>query len=125
MDIHGHGSEVYFFEEDCYKIELDKIRELPGGEKFMIYFFDGPHEVMDHYLAVVNFFPILEDLSILIIDDWNLAEVQSGTDAALEQLPVDVLYKLEITSEFHTTKQESTSYTGYHNGCCIFVLKKH
>ena len=87
---------------------------------FSVYFFDGPHEALDHYRALAEYFRYLSPRSVVVVDDWNFVDVRRGTMAALEHLPVDIVYRKEIV----TTRNVATDETEWHNGVAIFVLKK-
>lgn len=55
------------------KADLDP-RALPVD----IYFFDGPHRLMDHYRAIVDFDLLLSDVAVILVDDWQLKDVSHG-----------------------------------------------
>ena len=59
------------------------------------------------------------------MDDWNWDQVRNGTTAAIEDLKLNVISKLEI----RTTHDGSNALafgknSDWHQGYCFFVIKK-
>ncbi|GMH84507.1 hypothetical protein TrVE_jg8021 [Triparma verrucosa] len=114
----GSGSTVSFFESSCWNVNHNELKK--NSQKFSVYFFDGPHEVLDHFRAIIEFYEYLEETSVIIIDDWNFVDVRWGTLAAFEGLPLDIMYEKTIM----TTQNSALDETEWHNGVGIFVVKK-
>jgi hypothetical protein len=82
--------------------------------KFNIYMYDGPHAQRDQYDGVKLAQPALDDVFVLIVDDWNGLEVQKGTFQAIQDLGLKILTKLEVTTYGETiTDQDSDWHFGY------------
>ena len=76
----GESVEFQFYDGDCFGMPLNKI-EKPIN----MYFYDGGHNVGDHFLALYYYYPVLADEFIFICDDWPEEKVRTGTRAAIEQ----------------------------------------
>lgn len=119
IENYGTGSNVGFFESSCWDVKTHQ--ELnSSNQQFNVYFFDGPHEVLDHYRALTEFYSYLTTTSIVIIDDWNFVDVRWGTEAAFRDLGVNVLYEKKV----FTTQNSAVDETEWHNGVGIFVVEK-
>ena len=116
----GGGTKVDMIERDCWDpATFGELEEV--GVLFDVYFFDGPHEVQDHFRSVVEYFGFLARDVVFIVDDWNFGDVRVGTYKALEMLPVDVVYERIV----FTNKNVAEDETEWHNGMAAFVLRKH
>jgi hypothetical protein len=121
---HASARNVVVIENDCWKPQT--LADLASvttdvGTTVDVYFFDGPHEIQDHYRSLVDYFPLLSGTSILVVDDWNFVDVRVGTLAALDVLPVGVVYEKYV----YTKKNVAVDETEWHNGMAVFVLEKH
>ncbi len=114
-----YAQEFDYIDMDCWSVDI-QILKKQYGVTFDIYFYDGPHETLDHYLAIVNYFPILSDIFILIVDDYNIDEVKAGTSFALKSLPIKILSKYEISTIINPGYKKSL----WHNGLAIFIIEK-
>jgi len=93
--------------------------------KYNIYMFDGPHEHHDQYDGVCIAQPALDDSYILIVDDWNWANVQNGTWDALRDLGYGLISKLEIkTTDDNTYPKIADHFSDWHNGYLIAAIEK-
>jgi hypothetical protein len=114
-------NEARFIEQDCYKVD---ISQLP---KFNIYMYDGNHTENSHYKALIHYYNCLDDMFVFIVDDWNWKDVRNGTNDALKQLNLSVMYEREIK----TTNDDSCVIWGseeqkqWHNGIYVAILKKN
>jgi hypothetical protein len=96
--------------------------------KFNIYFFDGPHEEDDQYDALSYALPSLDDIFILIVDDWNDPRPRNGTEKAIKELNISILYSMQIRTSNGVDVVYPTPYvlenSDWHNGYYIAVCKK-
>jgi len=106
------NNEVKFIESDCFKVD---VASLP---KFNIYLFDGEHTYEDQYNALAYYYNCLDDIFIYIADDWNYETVRKGTQDAITNLKLNVLYEKEIFTEYNGVND------GWWNGMGIMILKK-
>lgn len=100
--------------EDFVKVDYNNIG------KFNIYMFDGPHSQEDQYNGVALAQPALDDTYILIVDDYNVSQVQQGTTEALTAHNQTVVASVTIL----THDNPYLSGSDWHNGYFIAVVKK-
>lgn len=79
----GRIPDFTFFEMNCF--ELAK-RERPFEKPIGAYFYDGHHSEESQMRAITEFGPFLAKSSIVIVDDWNMAEVRTGTWRGIDSL---------------------------------------
>ncbi|MGO1120638.1 class I SAM-dependent methyltransferase [Rhodovibrionaceae bacterium A322] len=92
---------------------------------FNLYLFDGPHEEADHLQGLMRAQPCLDDVYLLIVDDWNWSSVRKGTKHALQKLGAEILACLIIRTtqdDSHPTLDRQRS--DWHNGYFIAVCRK-
>ena len=89
--------------------------------KFIVYFYDGPHQEQDQYDGIVIAQPALDDIFTLIVDDYNDPVVRQGTARAIKDLNLTVQYSIEITTINPTVTNE---FSEWHFGYFIALLKK-
>ena len=109
-----------FIESDFRKINYNEVG------KFNIYVFDGPHEIKDQYDGIAIVQPSLDDIFILIIDDWNIPKVRQGTLNAISDLSIKIISKIEImtTQNNVVPKLLQCQFSDWHNGYLIAVCEK-
>ncbi len=115
------SNNASFIEGDCFKIDVDRF-----VNKFNIYLYDGGHSYEDHYKALMYYLPCLDDLFIFIIDDWNWEKVRAGTNDAIANSGLEVLWKKEIiltSNDEHTPMDEAKK--NWWNGIAVYLLKKN
>jgi hypothetical protein len=107
-------------EEDFRKVNWSNL------PKANIYFFDGPHKAIDQYDGIVLAQPALDDLYILIVDDFNWTDVRNGTLVAINQLNLEVECSIEIktTQDNSHPKINVNETSDWHNGYFIAVVRK-
>ncbi|MEM7427824.1 MAG: class I SAM-dependent methyltransferase [Pseudomonadota bacterium] len=93
--------------------------------QFNIYFFDGPHSLLETYEGIVGAQDALTKVHTLIIDDWNWPQVRHGTYRALEDLEIEILARLVIhTTADGTHPPVAREKSDWHNGYFIAVCRK-
>ena len=109
-----------FIESDFRKINYNEVG------KFNIYVFDGPHEIKDQYDGIAIVQPSLDDIFILIIDDWNTPHVRQGTLEAINDLNIKIISKIEIMTTQDNTMPKffQCQFSDWHNGYLIAVCQK-
>jgi hypothetical protein len=110
---------VSFLESDFRAVNFSAIG------KFNVYFFDGPHQEIDHYDGVTLAQPALDDQFVLIVDDWNWEHVRQGTLNAIEASGLQLDYAAEIRTTFdnsHAAVEGPAS--DWHNGYFIAACSK-
>jgi hypothetical protein len=111
----GDNDSTYI-ESDCFNIDVKTIG------KFNIYMYDGNHTYNSHYKSLSHFIDSMDDIFILIVDDWNWVKVQDGTNDSIKDLNLNVLW----TKEIKLSNNGSTTHDkkGWWNGISVFLLKK-
>jgi hypothetical protein len=114
---------VGFLEGDFRQVPFhDLAAQLPP---FDIYLFDGPHEEIDQYDGLIRALPVLADAFVFICDDWNWAQVRSGTHRAIIEAGLELLYSAEIRTSLDNSHGEPRfKESDWHNGYFIAVLRK-
>ena len=109
-----------FIESDFRKINYNEVG------KFNIYVFDGPHEIKDQYDGIAIVQPSLDDIFILIIDDWNTPHIRQGTLEVINDLNIKIISKIEIMTTQDNTmpKLFQCQFSDWHNGYLIAVCQK-
>ncbi len=113
-------NEVCFFEQDCFKLDVSKWRF-----KSNIYLWDADHSENSTKLGISYYLPVLDDTFILIMDDWNMKEVRSGTRNGIIENNLKILWSKEIrlTHDNSHTPADIAKAT-WHNGIAVYILKK-
>lgn len=89
---------------------------------YNLYFYDGPHEYQDQYNALSLALNALDDEFIFICDDYNWNDVEQGTQDAISDCKLHVLYSMDIKCELIDGWNGQNS--DWHNGYYIAVCKK-
>ena len=95
--------------------------------------YDGYHDEESQFQGINKLADCLEDISLIIVDDWNDNEYfpteykgvtygsreKAGTYRAFDQANLEILYKIEIE-----TGENPMFPSDWHNGYGIFLVKK-
>jgi hypothetical protein len=115
-------TQIDFHEDDFRNVDYSSL------SKHNIYFFDGPHEEEDQYDGLALALPSLDDTFILIIDDWNDPRPRDGTERAIKELNIEVLYSMQIRTSNGVDVVYPTPHvlenSDWHNGYYVAVCKK-
>lgn len=107
--------ELQLIEEDFRKIDYSSIG------KFNVYMFDGPHEDIDQYEGITMVQNALDDVYVLIVDDYNNESIRISSLKALEDLNSKILSSIEIITPYPGDRMETSNW---HNGYFMAVIKK-
>ena len=112
--------DFQFIESDFRKVNYKQLG------KFNIYCYDALHDSKSQYDGITIAQPALDDIFILIIDDWNLEEVRKGTFNAFGDLGINVISKIDIktTQNNDMPKLFHSHYSDWHNGYFFAVCEK-
>ena len=112
--------DFQFIESDFRKVNFNKLG------KFNIYCYDALHDRKSQYDGIAIAQPALDDIFILIVDDWNLKEVRNGTLNAFGDLGISVISKIEVKTTQNDTypKFIHSHYSDWHSGYFIAVCEK-
>jgi protein O-GlcNAc transferase len=95
-----------FIEQDCFTVAR---RQLPAPVNF--YFYDGEHSHRSQRLALIHFYPMLDDEFLFVADEYTWKAVRTGTEQAIAELDLDVLFEQELID-------------GWWNGLFVSVMRK-
>lgn len=109
---------VHFEENDYSKVDYSEIG------KYNVFFYDGAHEEEHQYQGIVLASQSLDDVFVLIVDDWNWADPKNGTNKAITDLNLEILYSVEIDSTEDYNSGAVFQNSDWHNGYFISVVKK-
>jgi len=106
-------------ESDFRQVNFSKIG------RYNIYLFDGPHEWQDQLDGVVMAQPALDDVHVLVVDDWNWSQVREGTFEGIKRSSLDVLYSIEVrTTQDDSLPTARREKSDWHNGYFMSVVHK-
>ena len=77
--------------------------------------------------ALVDYWNVLADTFILIVDDFNFDDVQQGTRQALAHMGGDVVLERVVKTTNNDLRRgaaEDWQDNPWHNGCGVFVVEK-
>lgn len=116
----GENCRFDFIESDFRKVDFKAL-----GFDANIYLYDGPHTEQDQYDGIVYALPALHAEFVLIVDDYNWAEVRKGTERAISDCGLTVRSSIEVrttTNDTHPNLQMQNS--DWHNGYFIAHIRK-
>lgn len=104
---------------ELQKIKSDSFAIYPTEIKGPIdlYLYDSDHSEKCQYDALLHFLPCLADEFIWCVDDLDFPEVIAGTERALKDAPVEVLFRRDFQGNDHDNMQ-------MWNGFMVAILKK-
>lgn len=108
----------------CFNQDFRSIDYKNLG-KYNIYMYDGPHTEKDQYDGIILAQDALDDVYILIVDDWNWEEVRVGTSAAVRDLGLkfDTIIEIKTTTD-GVHPDLKLEHSDWHNGYFIAVVRK-
>jgi hypothetical protein len=108
-----------FIESDFRKVDYSSIG------KYNVYLFDGPHLEQDQYDGIDLVKDALDDLYVLIVDDYNWSIVRNGTERALEYCGHEVVASITVTTWLGDEHPiVSHQYSDWHDGYFIALIRK-
>lgn len=110
----GYNYRVY--SEDSFRLDLASSfhSQLPIN----VYFYDGDHSALSQELALTYYDSVLDNVYILVVDDWNREEIRQGTFSALRKLKYDIAYQVSLPSS------KINDYHTWWNGLYVAVIRK-
>jgi hypothetical protein len=97
-----------FLDVDSFNFEIEKVKK-----KFGVYFYDGDHSKIAQEKAFTYLNPLLEDVFIAVVDDFNWQQVREGTFEAFKKMNYKVLYEKMIFTPF---QDRNTWWNGVYIG---------
>ncbi|TWP37125.1 class I SAM-dependent methyltransferase [Leekyejoonella antrihumi] len=84
LERHAGGANVHLLEGDCFTLMADRsVIDRPVG----VYFYDGEHTLLSHYLALAVAEPLLADEALVLVDDASWPLVQRAHRLFLKRHP--------------------------------------
>lgn len=132
MDLWLHGTRAefmgvagaYFPKPDAVTlVEGDCFEHAPAlpANHFNVYLYDGGHSEEDHYRGIKDFWFALADEAVILVDDFNWADVRNGTRRAFAELGIKPVFSHEVyTQEAHAAFKPDEWW----NGTAIFIIRK-
>ena len=123
-----HDNKIRILESDAFNL---RDKETFWGEdsttKVNLYFYDGPHSYEAQYRALVDYWDVLADMFILVVDDFNFDDVHQGTRHAIRHMGGTVVYERVVrttNNDLRRGDDEDWIDNPWHNGCGIFLIEK-
>lgn len=114
-----HQTNYKFIDEDCFALSA------PLSMNYNIYLYDGAHDEEAQYRAITDFYKYLDDVSIIVIDDWNHIPTQNGTWRGLKEIGAKIHFKEEIKlTEDGSHTPMNIAANDFWNGMAVFVVQK-
>ena len=106
---------IHFIMENCWKFNNK------GLGKFNTYFYDACHTRESQEQAIIQYWKNLENLAVIIIDDFDVKNVKRGTWNGFDYLRV----KKQIIEHWHLRGgNEKTRHDLWWGGLGVFVINK-
>jgi hypothetical protein len=74
------------------KTQQSKLAE----QKINTYMYTGPATEEDHFKAVMEYYDCLDDVFIIIVNDWNNLDARKGTFRGLQEKNVNVQWQIDL-----------------------------
>ncbi len=93
--------------------------------KFNIMLYDGDHATDSHDKVLARFYDHLDDIFILVVDDWNMLPVREQIMASINAMNLKTIHErtIRLTWDDSFTSQPQASHTWW-NGMFVAVLQK-
>lgn len=118
-DLGSETADVEILDQDCRDVPYETIG------KFNVMHYDGPHEEEGRFDAIFRASAAMDDRYILIVSDWNLERVRSGTFDALRDAWIAVDYSIEVRTSFDGKRPSIHGpRSEWHNGVLLAVVSK-
>ena len=80
-----------FYQQDSFSFDLSNVEEPVD-----VYMYDGDHDQDKQKRALEYYYPVLNDIFIFIVDDWNSQAVRDGTYQGIKSMNLNILGELSI-----------------------------
>jgi hypothetical protein len=106
-------TDLIILKSDTFQLDLGLC---PQNVDF--YYFDAGHSEIEQYKALMYYYPILADRFIFCVDDYMLDEVRKGTEDAIVDSKVKVLFEKEFVTDSEYSNES------WWRGWKLFYLEK-
>ena len=109
------GGKYKIIWRDCWQVKPEEVIEKFGnGRKAEVYLYDADHSYESQYKAFTHY----NDIFIAIVDDYNDAHVEKGTQDAFKELGYKVLYERHLPARYLGDSEQ------WWNGYYVAVVSK-
>jgi len=106
---------VHIIESDCWQVNRQSLG------LFDTYFYDGAHDVKSQKRAIVHFWDNLEDEAVIVVDDFDVKNVNKGTWHGIDALRA----RKKIVQHWHLRGGNATTRVNlWWGGLGVFVIDK-
>lgn len=117
-DMFKKDCNIEIIEGDCFdQSVIDQIE----GNSIDVFVYDGDHEERSQYNAMTKYIDKIKDNVCFIVDDWNWANVRSGTMSSITNLGLNVIESWDL----YTPDKKNGVADSWWNGLGIFLLEKN
>lgn len=110
----GEAASVTVINSDCFTVDLALIKH-----KIQVFCFDGNHDYEPQFKALPYFLDAMDDVFLLIIDDFDWVNPKKATYDALASLSD----KVKVEKEWILSDRVPDGLL-YHNGVGMFLCSK-
>ena len=103
-------------DKNSFEVTID---DFAIRNKIDLYLYDGNHSEESQYKGLMYFLPFLADTFIFVVDDYSWDDVRNGTQRAIKDSGVEVLFE----QAFYTPQGEPEN-EHWHNGTYLALLKQ-
>lgn len=114
------NSKFDFFNRDCFNLTATQKKKLKS-KRINMFNYDGPHSEQDHINAIREYYDCLDDVFIIIIDDWNEPAVRTGTYKGLAEKKIKVWWQINLEAD---TTDGTKDLKNWWNGVWVAVCQK-
>lgn len=115
-NVENNGIVKYtFINADCFNLTSEQKEII---KDINVYFYDGGHTEDDQRKAITYYLDCMQDIFLLIVDDWNHPPAKTGTALGIKET------NLAIHKEWHLNTPENRDSTSWWNGVYLAVCEK-
>ena len=118
MNLKDGNFKLQFLESHCFDLDTSRL-----FGKYNVYFFDGPHAYEDTKKGFTYYNHCLDDIFIVLIDDWNRDYIQKAWWDVKEELGYTVLWDKQIVGK-GGSKVDDNWRNDWWDGFYVGLIKK-
>jgi hypothetical protein len=85
------SSPTQFYQEDSFEFDIDQI-----DEPVDVFMYDGNHDQDKQRKALEYYYPVLNDICLFVVDDWNSQAVRDGTYQGIHDMGMCILGEMTV-----------------------------
>ncbi|HET6150648.1 MAG TPA: class I SAM-dependent methyltransferase [Polyangia bacterium] len=102
---------IDFHHTTCERLFAEEMVQAPIG----VYFFDGDHSQTGTRVGIAAAGAVLSERAVVLVDDWNIPEVQAGAREGLADAGLQILWRRALPGDH--------SKSGWWNGLGVFFVE--